>query len=374
MIEKLIFEGPINNLSMGNVSVNLLLELWKKKIDVLYSPIGGIDINNYKLSDEFKGWLQQAANRYLKELDRNLVTIRNWHLAGSQSWPSDKRYLLSYHECDGCTPEEIQTIKNINKVFFCGVYSPKVFADYGVSVDSFNLGFDKESFYKTNKKYFDDGRIQWLLAGKAEARKGSFKILNLWARKFGKKQGESYKTGEQIHFLNCCIINPFYDVKIQENQIAQALSGQRYTNIQFFPFLDREKYCDLYNASDIDLTGLSLAESWNLPAFNMTALGKWSIVLNAHGHRSWSTPLSSIQISPNGKEKMTDGIFFNDVGPFNIGNRYTWDEKEVENAMDLAVKKAKTPNIIGEELQNVFTYSKTVDYIINKIEEDLNKK
>ena len=69
---------------------------------------------------------------------------------------TDYRYLTSYHECDSVTPEEKNICSNINKVFFCGVYSPKIFSDYGISVDSFNLGFDSNSFYKTNKTYFND--------------------------------------------------------------------------------------------------------------------------------------------------------------------------------------------------------------------------
>ena len=36
----------------------------------------------------------------------------------------------------------------------------------------------------------------------------------------------------------------------------------------------------LINNIDIDLSGLSNGEGWNLPAFNATALGKWSIVSN----------------------------------------------------------------------------------------------
>ncbi len=377
MINKLIFEGPANNLSMGNVSVNLLLALWRKKIDILYSPIGNADISNYNLPEEFKIWLNQAAQRFHKEFDRNLFTIRNWHLAGSHSWITNKRYLLSYHECDSVTPEELQIVKNIDKVFFCGTYSPKVFADYGVNCDSFNLGVDELSFKKLNKTYFTDNRINWLCTGKIEARKATLKIIELWARKYGKKRGESYKDGEQMHTMSCCIINPFYDVKIQEQQIAQVLKEQ-YINIQFFPFLGREQYNDLYNSCEIDLTGLSLAESWNLPSFNFTSLGKWSIVLNAHGHKSWSTPQNSIQVSPNGKENIADGIHFHPYpnSLMNIGNRFTWDSKDVELAMDTAVEKVKNkiPNVEGEKLATEFTYDKSLDYILTKIEEDLNKK
>ena len=375
MIKQLIFEAPINNLSLGNVSLNILKSLYKKGIEVLYSPIGNPDISNFKLSDEFKLSLQNSANRFLGEFNRKIPTLRSWHLSGSQSWCSDKRYLLTYHECDQATKQELNICKNIDKVFFCGSYSPNIFKEYGAdNIDTFNLGFDSDSFSKLNKTYFTDGRINWGLFGKSEARKASLKILSLWAKKYGKKQNESYKAGEQQHFLSLCIHNPFYDTKIQEQQIAQALGGQRYINIQFFPFLNQDAYNDIYNMIDIDLTGLSLSESWNLPAFNTTCLSKWSIVLNAHGHKTWATKDNAILVNPSGKVKNVDNIFFFENSPFNVGNFYFWSDEDVSKAMDIAVTKAKTPNIEGEKLKETFSYDKTVDYVLGKIEEDLNKK
>jgi len=219
MINKIIFEGPVNNLSMGNVSVNLLKSLYNKKIDVLYLPIGNTDIGNFNLTEEFKQNLQNSANRFYKEFKRNIPTIKNWHLSnGGHLFPSDKRYLLTYHECNIATDEELNVVRNTNKTFFCGNYSPTIFKNCGVqNVDSFSLGFDADSFQKTDKVYFTDGRIQWLLTGKCEKRKKTLEVLTLWAKKYGKKQGEFYRTGEQQHFLNCAVLNSFYDAKIQEN-------------------------------------------------------------------------------------------------------------------------------------------------------------
>lgn len=368
MIKELIFESPINNLSLGNVGLNILHSLYKLGIKVYYIPIGQVDINNYNLSDDFKAWLQDSAIQFLKNYKRDLITIKNWHINQSWNFPSDNRYLLTYHETDSATQEELQILKSLNRVFFCGEYSSKIFSEYGATnIDNFNLGFDNNSFYKTDKKYFDDNRIQWFLNGKLEKRKHTLEILQLWAKKFGKKQGESYSMSEQPHFLNCCIINPFYDVKVQEQQIVQALGGVKYNNIQFFSFLPREAYNDLLNASDIDLTGLSGGESWNLPAFNMTCLGKWSIVLNCSGHKSWANKDNCILINPNGKQDSTDNIHFVKGNPFNQGNFYSFNNEEVINAFEIAAKKARTTNFEGEKMKEMFTYDKSLNYILSKI-------
>ena len=113
MINKIIFEGPLNPLSMGNVSVNLLKSLYKKGVKVLYSPIGNFDINSFNLTDDFKLWLQSAHNDFLKSYSRDLVSVKNWHLNQGYSFPTDKRYLLTYHETDSATEQEVNIIKNI---------------------------------------------------------------------------------------------------------------------------------------------------------------------------------------------------------------------------------------------------------------------
>jgi hypothetical protein len=369
MIEKLIVEAPLNPLSLGNVSYNILYSLYKKGVKVLYVPIGQPDVGVYKNDDQFKNWLQEAGNKFFSEFKRDIPSLKIWHINQSWQFPSDKRYLATFHECDTATSEELNIVKNTNKTFFCGTYSPSVFNDLGAKTDSYNLGFDSASFYPTNKKYFADGRIQWFLGGKAELRKNTWQIINLWAKKYGKKQGESYKSGEQMHFLNLCIFNNFYDPKIQEQQINQALEGQKYCNIQLFPFLDRESFNDILNASDFDLTGLSSAESWNLPAFNMTCLGKWSIVLNATGHKSWANESNSILVQPNGKRTSVDNMFFQSNSIFNRGQFYTFDPDEAVAAMETAVSKHHNKiNEEGIKLGAEMTYEKTVDHLLNKIE------
>jgi hypothetical protein len=369
MTKEIIFEGPLNNLSMGNVSINLLKSLHKKGIKVHYLPIGQADVGNYNLTEDFKKWLQDSSNSFLKNFKRSIPTLKNWHIASSHTWASDKRFLLTYHECDTPTEEELNTIKNIDKTLFCGDYSENIFKDVGAkNVGHFHLGFDDSSFQKLDKKYFNDNRIQWFLGGKMEQRKKTLQVLSLWAKKFGKKEGESYKAGEQMQFLNCAILNPFYDANVQQNQITQVLGGQRYTNIQFFGFLNRESYNDLLNSSDIDLTGLSGAESWNLVSFNMSCLGKWSIVLNCTGHKTWANENNCILIQPSGKVSCVDNIHFHQNAPFNRGNFYSFSDEDVLKAMDLAITKAKTPNIEGEKLKEVFTYDLSVDNILKEME------
>ena len=57
----LIFDAPINNLSFGNVSVNILRELHERKTKLSIFPKNEPDFSAFNnLSDEFKGWVQNA--------------------------------------------------------------------------------------------------------------------------------------------------------------------------------------------------------------------------------------------------------------------------------------------------------------------------
>jgi hypothetical protein len=57
---KLLINAPINALSFGNVSVNILRELYKKQIDLTFFPIGDkAELEAYdKIDRDFIKYLQ----------------------------------------------------------------------------------------------------------------------------------------------------------------------------------------------------------------------------------------------------------------------------------------------------------------------------
>ena len=127
---------------------------------------------------------------------------------------------------------------------------------------------------------------------------------------------------------------------------------------------------EFINSIDIDLSGLSGAEGWNLPAFNATCLGKWSIVLNATSHKDWATDSNSILLEPNGKTLAVDGRFFQQGGDFNQGEIFTFAEEDLIEKMKIAESHCRTPNQEGLALQDKFSYSKMLDKILSRIEKD----
>ena len=360
-MNSLIVEAPINSLSFGNVSYNILRELWRKNIDVMWFPISENTIlESFDKSDpDFLKWLEDSANNATKRIKPDIPSLRLWHLNGSQSRIGSTQNLYTFYELDEPTEQEINLAKFQNKIWFSSNYAAQSFKKHGVDANVIPLGFD-EDFFKTGKTYLRPEVVHFGLMGKFEKRKHTEKIIQLWLKKYG--NNNNYQ-------LSVCVTNPFFKKEEMENILNNCLEGKRYTNINFLPHLKtNSEVNDLLNAIDIDLTGLSGAEGWNLPSFNATCLGKWSIVLNETSHKDWADSNNSILVESNGVEPCYDGKFFQKGTHFNQGDIYTWDSDNVAQAMDLAVSKKGQPNINGELLKDKFSYSHSVDCLLKGIE------
>jgi hypothetical protein len=123
---------------------------------------------------------------------------------------------------------------------------------------------------------------------------------------------------------------------------------------------------ELLNAIDIDLTGLSYAEGWNLPSFNATCLGKWSIVSNSTSHKDWATDENSILVECDSFIDSHDGAFFTTGHSFNQGPFPAYSDQAMIDAFDRAEKRlADQPiNTTGIKLGERLTYANTVQKIL----------
>lgn len=367
MDKQFAIQTPVHNLSFGDVGFNLLYTLYKKnpKKDYPIFVIGDkVDFSGYKVEQGFGAWLSKNIGSAQHVHSRKNLTFKNWHIVGSLESFSEEQVLLTYHECDTLTPKEVNILKNQKKVLVTSKYSKRIFEDYGLkNVTHCPLGFDSLHYFDTKKQYFTDGRINFLLAGKMEInRKHTFKTLRAWVKKYG----NSHK-----YFLNCSINNPFLPIEQQNALIGQALEGQRYWNVNFLPFVPtKAEYNDILNVSDVVL-GTQGAESWNIPLFTALALGKHAVVLNAHVHSDYCNEENSVLLSPSGKIPVYDNIFFKQGLDHNQGSVYTFDDAEFISACEVAVQRVEKNRVneAGLKLQDEYTYEKTIDTIIQEINE-----
>lgn len=349
----LIVEAPLNPLSFGNVSYNLLREIYKTDMDIAYFPIGEIDLSAMQPDQKFVEWLQSCISKRFDALTLNLPCLRLWHLNGSDFLRSRNQTLVTFYECNKPTNVE----KNIAKLQSRTLFSSKFSSDQFEDSDLFKLGFD-EDFHITGKQYLQD-RIHFGLSGKFEKRKHTEKIIKTWLKKYG---------NNNKYLLTCCITNPFFKPEDMQKVISNLLEGKYYSNINFIPWLKtNNEINDFLNAIDIDLTGMSGGEGWNLPAFNATCLGKWSIVLNGTAHKEWANDENSILVEPDGEQSVEDGVFFKNNTDFNQGSFLTFNEESFISAMELAESKVGQFNACGSILGQTFTYRKSLEDIFSKI-------
>lgn len=358
---QLHFDAPINPLSFGNVSFNFLRELWKKNVPISLFPHG--NTANFEAFDKADPnlieWIKTSAfNRY-KTLDKKNPVLKLWHLNGGEQRIAPKQFLYTFYECDSPTEEEVAIVKSQEHVFFSSSESYEHFRNKGCENTSFvPIGFD-EDFHKTNKKYLTDEVIHFGLIGKFEKRKNTQAIIQTWLSKYGNNPKFQ---------LTCLINNPFFSAEDYGQIINQVVGGKRWTNLNLLPALKtNSEVNEVLNAIDIDLSGLSSAEGWGLPSFNATALGKWSIVSNCTAHKDWANKQNSILVEPTGKVEIYDGVFFRKGLPFNQGYGYNISAESMAASMDQAISLAKTENTEGMKLQTEFTYSKTIDAILEKM-------
>jgi hypothetical protein len=349
----LIVEAPLNSLSFGNVSYNFLRELHKANVDIAYFPIGEPDIAAFQPSQSFVGWLQKAISIRYDSLSKDVPTLKLWHLNGSDFLRTRRQTLITFYECNKPTNIEKSIVALQTKTLF----SSKFASDQFEGSDTFKLGFD-EDFKLTGKTYLKD-RVHFGLCGKFEKRKHTEKIIRTWLKKYG---------NNNKYLLSCCVTNPFFKPEDMQKIIANTLEGKYYSNINFIPWLKTNaEMNDFLNAIDIDLTGMSGGEGWNLPSFNATCLGKWSVVLNGTAHKEWANQDNSILVEPNGEQPSQDGVFFRENSEFNQGTFLTFDDEHLISAMETAESKVGQINTCGTLLGQTFTYKSALEQILSKI-------
>ena len=363
MSHKLNISAAFNSLSFGNVSFGVTRELFRRGVECSIFPIGQqVDLSSFdQASAEYKLWLQNGINTALNTYSRKNPTLKIWHISGSHERISDKQFLFTFHELDQLTNVEQNILNNQDGVFVASDFNKLVFEKSGVNnVSTVGLGFDSLHFKVLPKRLIPNDVIGFTLLGKAELRKQSFEVLKIWAEKYG---------NNSRYFLNVQIYNPFLSPEVNQQLITQALNGKRYHNINILPFVKTSsEFNQILNASDIVL-GMSRSESWGLPEFTSVALGKFSVIHNAAGYQTWSNEGNSVLVDPSGMDFPWDNTFFHIGQPFNQGKYFTWSQEDFIAALDKAVEKVtkEKVNTEGLKLQEQFTWSKTVDKILEKV-------
>jgi len=353
-------DAPINGLSFGNVSISILREIYNRNLNPSIFPLEGrIDFGGQKQDDMFAQWLAARINESQRLFSRDTPVYKLWHIQNSLSSYSNRgNRLITFMELDSLTPTEVNILKNQEKVFVTSSYTQDVFRMFGINSEYLPLGFDSHNFHLLEKRPSIDGVTTFCLGGKLEKRKGHFKVLNLWAKKYGNNM--KYR-------LNCALTNHFLKPEQMQALISQALEGKTYNNINWLPYMPSNAEYNQFLQSGSIFIAMSGAEGRGLPEMHATALGAWPVALNAHAYKDFLNSENAILVNPNSKIPAADGVFFANQGQFNVGNIFDFDGNEFIAACEQAEKRAAQGlNAKGMELQKL-TYKDTVDVLLKDL-------
>lgn len=353
---------PINALSFGQVSFNILREFYKNGLDpcIFRATDHAFDFSSQEPDQGLYSWIERNHNTSFQRHSRKNPTIRLWHINDSIRTYSDKQVLLTFHETDALTDVEANILKN-STVCVTSTYTQSVFKSYGIDSTFIPLGFDSHHFRQTNKTYFNDGRITFNLCGKFEKRKHHEKIIKAWVKKFGK---------DKRYSLQCAVHNMFYQDPNELRHIYNsALEGKPVFNVSFLSHMPKNSiYNDFLNSGDI-IIGMSGGEGWGLPEFQSVALGKHAVILNATAYKDWATSENSVLVEPSGKIDVYDGKFFQPGAPFNQGKIFTFDDDAFIHGCEQAISRYESSkiNVEGLKIKDKFQYSDTAKKLLEMI-------
>jgi len=357
----ILVECPLNSLSFGNVSLNILRELFKEKKQVALFPIGeNHDLSAYNLEQDFQDWISNSLSSKWKNWHQDMPSLKLWHLMGSENRKSRNQTLYTFYECSEPTEIERAVASNQARTIFSSSYARDKFQAYGIDCHFIPLGFDPD--FKQITVPRPENTVQFGLMGKFEHRKHTSKIIKSWLKRYGNNPAFN---------LNLCVTNPFFKPEDMNAILAACFDGVHYNNVNILPYLKtNEDVNGFLNFIDIDLGGLSGAEGWNLPSFNATCLGKWSVVLNATSHKDWANSDNSVLVEPSSTIEAHDAIFFKKGSPFNQGVFFDWSEEDFNNAMDIVETKVGQINAAGVKLSQQLTYKNMVSQLLSGLETD----
>lgn len=349
---------PLNSLSFGQISFSLLRGLCNKNIDFIINPIGQVDASSQQIDEKFAAVLKNSIELFSEKHNRENNIFKIWHLNGGIESFSKKQILLSFYELDSPTKSEINAVKNNYKTCFSSEYTVNLFKNLGCdNVFYLPLAFDKYNFYNTNKTYFND-RITFNLVGKLEKRKHHIKLIKSWIKKYGNNPDYS---------LQCAIYNPFIKEDKQKIMLNEALENKKVFNVSFLSFMKENiLYNDFLNSGNI-VIGMSGGEGWGLPEFHSLALGKYGVILNSTGYKSWANKDNAVLVEPSSKIEAYDDIHFHKKLKFNQGNIFDFEEDDFIEGCEKAIElfRQKNVNEKGLELQEKFSIDSYTNNVLN---------
>lgn len=305
--------GPVNNLSYGLVTTNIVHNLMELGQEVQLYPINP---HNIECEPQYQHNIQNAIS--LSQFFIDCPAIKIWHQWEHSVFPKNtKRIGYPIFELDTLTEFERHNLNSLDLLFVCTEWAAKVCRDNNIKtkIEVIPLGVDSNVFRPLPKK--SKSKTIFLSIGKWEKRKGHDVLHKIFTSAF------TEKDNVELWLLPTNLFNSPEENKFWEFWYSHP-------KIKILPRQNSQESLNyVINQADF-LISPSRAEGWNLPLLEGMACGVPAITTNYSGHTEFCSDKNSLLVDINELEDAEDGKWFKKGGMVNQGKWAKIGESEVE--------------------------------------------
>lgn len=342
---KLNISCPINNLSYGLVSQNILDNFTELGIDFALKPLGNFDSATYSR-------FIPNINKFL-DLDINSPSFKIFHEHSIfDHIGKGPRIAFPIFEKNRFNDFERFNIKHQDLVIVCSKWAAEIVKPINPNVIVAPLGVDSDfNIYISHKDV--NSKVIFYTQGKREVRKGHDYLHKVFHKAF-----ENNNDVELWMFTH----NVFDSVE-EANQFKREYKSLLGDKVKFFPSLAKAEMISWLQKTDCGIF-LSRAEGWNLCLHEAMSMGIDVIATYYSGH----TEFLEDGIKPVKFCEAFDGKWFN--GGFEWMEIEANEDEIVENLrrMYSYKKQLRVPNTMNASNARDFTWKRTTGEIIRGLQ------
>lgn len=327
---------PINQLSYGLVSVNILRHLNNPSL----FPIGPI-----QAEEKYHRYIGSALER-AKLYDKTAPSLRIYHEFKLDEFVgTGQRIGFSFFEINKLDKIRKHHINNVDKMLVSSKWAKEII-DSQTNTESFvvPLGVDLEVFQPTFKQHGD--KTIFLNIGKYEVRKGHDTLPRIFKDAFSNNEAELWMIPTSPHYS---------EKELSEwGNYYKSILGD---DVKFFGHMSEENLVKIINESDVGIFPFK-SEAWCLPILEMMACGKKIIATNYSGPTEYLTHDNSYLINIKEMIGVYDAKWFPDSDS-------TWAYPDSDHMIQLLrdAHNNKNNNSAGIETANKYTWKNTASKI-----------
>lgn len=356
---KLNLSAPINGLSYGIASLNILKELVHDHEVALY-PIGQPSVENSLTPEEDAGIINQCIINQ-KWYSKNAPSIKIWHQHDLSTHVGKSHHIgFPIFEVNRFEPFILNHLLNQDALFVTSEWAKTVLEENNINIPTFvvPLGVDEKAFNYQQTPV--DNVCRFLNIGKWEVRKGHNELLEAFNEAF------SPQDNVELIMLPISAHTTQNEVDDWGRMYKESAMGNK---IQIVGRINLPQLIQLMRYVDCGVF-LSHAEGWNLPLLEMMSCGKQVIATNYSAHTEFCTKDNCHLVDIESLEDAYDGRWFHgfaewaEIGPQQISQCADFMRSVYEGKM----RGDAVINLNGIETAKKFSWKNSCQKINNALQ------